>query len=68
MNAAQTKQRWYSTLVDRFYSLSRKYDLPQDIADDFLGFIVEVAKDQFKAGNRSGIAWARSTPSSMPTG
>lgn len=68
MNATQTKQRWYSMLVDRFYTLTRKYDLPQDIADEFLGFIVEVAKEQFKAGNRSGISWARSTPASTPMG
>ena len=64
MSIPQTKSRWYNTLVDRFSSLTRKYDLPQDIADEFLGFMIDVAKEQFKAGNRSGIAWARSTPTS----
>ncbi len=62
MNAPQTKSRWYNALVDRFMTLSRKYDLPQDIANEFLGLTIDIAKEQFKAGNRSGIAWARSTP------
>lgn len=56
--AAKTDaNRWYSVLLDRIHALSRKYDLPEDIANDVQTLTVEVAKEQYKVGNKSGIAW-----------
>ncbi len=50
-------KRWYSTLMDNFRALMKKHDMPEDIAIELENFIVDVAKAQFKAGNKSGIAW-----------
>lgn len=52
-----TNKGWYSILMDTFQSLMKKHDMPEDIANEIEAFILSVAKDQFRAGNRSGIAW-----------
>ncbi len=58
MNAnAYAGKRWYSTLMDNFRMLMKKHDMPEDIAIEIETFVVDVAKSQFKAGNKSGIAW-----------
>lgn len=54
---ATQPQRWYTTLLDRIHALSRKYDLPEDIAHDMQTLTVEVAREQYKVGNKAGIAW-----------
>ncbi|MCR4312062.1 MAG: hypothetical protein NUV56_02135 [Candidatus Uhrbacteria bacterium] len=56
------KQLWYKKLTESFTMLTRKHGLPEDIADEFLGFIIDMAKQQYKAGNSSGIIWARKNP------
>lgn len=48
---------WYSILMDTFHSIMKKYDMPEDIANDIEAFVMSVAKEQFRAGNKSGIAW-----------
>ena len=59
---ATPKHRWYESLMSSHQALVRKHDLPQDIADEFLGFVIDVAKSQYRAGNSSGISWARKNP------
>ncbi|MFA6018152.1 MAG: hypothetical protein WC776_03135 [Patescibacteria group bacterium] len=48
---------WYSILMDTFHSLMKKHDMPEDIANELESFILTVAKEQFRSGNKSGIAW-----------
>lgn len=50
---------WYYKLLDRVNELIRKFDLPEDIAAEVQSLTIEVARDQFKAGNKSGIAWLK---------
>lgn len=58
----EKKPGWYDRLVGKVQTVVMRYGLPEDIAADIRGMAVDIAKEQYKAGNRSGIAWARSTP------
>lgn len=62
-NRVATQNGWYATLLDKVNELIRKFDLPEDIAGDIQRLTIEVARAQFKAGNNSGISWARRNPS-----
>ncbi len=53
----ELKKKWYEILEERFNALMTKHDMPEDIAIELYNFILETAKDQFKSGNKSGIAW-----------
>ncbi len=57
MSSGQYQKGWLSILQDNFHSLMKKHDMPEDIAHDIETFVLSVAKDQFRAGNRGGIAW-----------
>ena len=52
-------RRWMSILMDSFQSLMSKHDMPEDIAIEIEAFVLSVAKDQFRAGARSGAAFMR---------
>lgn len=57
-NANKTlKQKWYDILEDRYNALMVKFDMPEDIAHEIYSFITEVAREQYKSGNKSGISW-----------
>ncbi len=51
------KQKWYDILEDRYNALMIKFDMPEDIAHEIYSFITEVAREQYKSGNKSGISW-----------
>lgn len=53
------KGKWYEELQDRFEAIMRKHDMPEDIAHELHGFVLAVAQEQYRTGNRSGIAWLR---------
>lgn len=58
--ATVTQQgNWYYKLLDKVNELIRKFDLPEDIAGEVQALTIEVAREQFKAGNKSGIAWLK---------
>lgn len=59
MSDEKTTGRWFTELTDKFQALMRKYDMPEDIEWELQQFMVSVAKDQYRAGNRSGISWIR---------
>lgn len=50
---------WYFQLLDKCHDITKKYDLPADITADIQRLAIEVARAQFKAGNKSGIEWLR---------
>ena len=54
-----TKQTWYDKLMDVFDNLMRKFDMPEDMEIELREFMLSVAREQYKAGNRSGISWLR---------
>ncbi len=51
--------KWYFNLLDKVQELVRRFDLPEDIATEVQGLTIEIAREQFKAGNKSGIAWLK---------
>lgn len=57
MNPEKTEKGWYSILMDTFHSIMKKYDMPEDIANDIEAFVMSVAREQFRAGSKSGAAF-----------
>lgn len=55
----QDKRSWVEKLTERFQNLMSKYDMPEDINHEIESFMLAVAKEQYLAGNRGGIAWLR---------
>lgn len=53
------KAKWYLELMDRFNLLVEKLAVSEDVASEFKVLLLETAKEQYMAGNRSGIAWIR---------
>lgn len=52
-----TKGKWYTELMQRFQGLTGRLGLSEHEADQVKEFILSIAREQFMAGNRSGIAW-----------
>ncbi len=61
-SAATATNRWYTELVTSANSLGEELGLDDMSTRRLRDFIFEKAKEQFKAGNRSGIRWARMNP------
>ncbi len=57
MNTEKTEKGWYSILMDTFHSIMKKYDMPEDISNDIEAFVMSVAREQFRAGSKSGAAY-----------
>ena len=57
-----TNAKWYVDLMEKFKHLMETLGIPEEVASDVKEFLLTVARDQYMAGNRSGIAWARKTP------
>lgn len=55
----ETRKSWLSELEDNFMTLARKYDLPEDMEIEIRNFVIGVAREQYKIGNKSGIRWIR---------
>ena len=56
--------KWYVELIVKFKKLMELHGMPDDVALDVKDFVLDVAREQYMAGNRCGIAWARKTPAS----
>lgn len=59
MEDKYTKQQWYITLNQTFTDLMHRLGIPDDPASEIKVFLLETARNQYLAGNRSGIKWAR---------
>ncbi len=58
-NESAEKKNWFDRLMEPFDALMVKHDMPEDIHVELRNFVVELAKEQYKSGNKSGIAWLR---------
>jgi len=58
-------QPWYKQLASACNSLAEELGLDDFGSTKMREFVFATAKDQFRAGNRSGIRWARSTPATQ---
>lgn len=54
-------------LMDKFDNLMERIGMPEDVSNEVKTFILGVAKEQYLAGNRSGIRWARMNPVNSPS-
>jgi len=53
----QPTTSWYKKLLSQLNSLGEEFGLDDLQNERFRDFTVALAKDQFRAGNKSGIAW-----------
>lgn len=53
-------------LSSRTQELMNNLGIPGDMGARIKDFVFEVAREQYKAGNKSGIRWARMNP--QPSG
>lgn len=53
-----TKAKWYTQLMKRFEDLMARLGMPDPAIDELKEFMLSVAREQYMAGNRSGIRWA----------
>lgn len=54
----KTQNNWYQKLSDKISELAEQFGLDDPQTNRFRDFTVALARDQFKAGNRSGAGWA----------
>jgi hypothetical protein len=53
------KAIWYVKMMEQFNTLMQRLSMPEDAQSEIKTMFLEVAKDQYMAGNRSGIRWQR---------
>ncbi len=53
------KAKWYVEIQERFSMMTERLALPEDVASELKVFLFEIARQQYKSGNNSGIRWAR---------
>lgn len=56
MSDTQTA-KWYTNLLSQLNSIAEEFELDPIQAERFRSFTFEVARSQYKAGNKGGIAW-----------
>lgn len=44
-------------MMDAFYSLMKKHDMPEDIANEIEVFVTGVARDQYRSGAKNGAQY-----------
>lgn len=49
---------WYQLLLDKINSLSEEFGLDDVQTNQFRNFVVRLAKEQYKIGNKYGASWA----------
>ncbi len=59
MNNEKSNTGWYSKLMDSFHALMKKHGIPEDMAYEIEGVMMSAARDQYRAGARSGAAFVR---------
>lgn len=52
-------ESWYSRLLGSITSMSDQLELESEQRETLREFVMDVAKAQFCAGNKSGIRWLR---------
>lgn len=62
MTEEKKKSMWMTTLSNQAQELINNLGIPADMGLRIKDFMFEVAREQYKAGNSSGIRWARMNP------
>ncbi len=59
MESQNQTKTWYATLMADCNSLGEKFGLDDMMNGELRDFVVRIAKEQYKVGNKSGIRWLR---------
>lgn len=59
MTAQPTQAKWYLELCADLDALLEALEVREEGSEEIKTFMLEVARNQYLAGNRSGIRWAR---------
>ena len=57
MKTKNPKAEWYIDLMERYETLVKELGLSKHEAGEIKNFLLATAREQYMAGNRSGIAW-----------
>jgi len=52
------QNNWYRSIIDKVNEFAESFGLNDLQTNRFRDFVMAIARDQFKAGNRSGAGWA----------
>ncbi len=52
------KARWYKDLIQRANNFAEEIGLDDFTTNKFRDFLLDIAKEQYRRGNKSGAAWA----------
>jgi len=52
------KTNWFRALNDRVSDLAETFGLDDTQVNQFRDFAVQIAKEQYKVGSKSGASWA----------
>ena len=50
--------KWYEELISSINQLSEQFGLDENSATHLREFIIQIAREQYKIGNKSGARWA----------
>ena len=53
------KAKWYVELMQKFENLMQALGIPENASNEIKTFILEISREQYMAGNKSGIRWQR---------
>lgn len=49
---------WFVELTSRIQSLAEKFELDDMGVQELRDFVIDIAKSQYRVGNKAGIRWA----------
>ena len=49
--------KWYVSLCSRFNELMDRNGIPEEISSEVKLFVIDIAKEQYRSGSKSGAAW-----------
>lgn len=52
------QNNWFKNLQDKINEFAGQFGLDDSQTNRFRDFVVGIARDQFKAGNKNGAGWA----------
>ncbi|MDA0208257.1 MAG: hypothetical protein O3B64_02515 [bacterium] len=66
VNTKNPRAKWYIELMEKFGNLVELHALPDEVAEAVKSLLLGVARDQYMAGNKSGIRWMREKMQGVP--
>ncbi|HAL49977.1 MAG: hypothetical protein UU40_C0019G0002 [Candidatus Uhrbacteria bacterium GW2011_GWD2_41_121] len=62
MTDTATRSKWVTELNNRIQTIVHNLGLNTDLGAHMKEFVFQVAREQYMAGNKNGIRWARTNP------